>query len=443
MSSALSLFLQALILVPAAVMTYAPIIDQTTSFWQQFLRYISFSAAVAVVIGLLSSLLRWNVNILIFLGVVLLIFHYMKLSHLDRIRALSICFWSIATMSYLYSFGFMGDAIFHPQGSYLYMSVPAAALRLAGAGVISWIYFVIISRARPRLIHSEYLTDSHWFITLPVSFIFFFLNYLMIPRSYSLVHNPTVLRIYLSYMIFSFSLYILMYIIFRMFSLEFIENAKAREEQHFLAVQESEYLNLQQSIEQIRRFRHDMRHSFALLNELAEKDDIDGIKKYLAEYQELSPEMKVQSFCRNGPVNAVLNHYNAMAMQDGITPVLQINIPEHLSIPDPSLCSMIGNLFENAIEGCLTVPVEKRSISLTAMVKDNGTLFLVTTNTFDGTVKMMNGHYLSTKRKNGGIGTISIATIAEKYGGTSNFHHTDTEFFVDIMIPITVADSAQ
>ena len=76
----------------------------------------------------------------------------------------------------------------------------AAALRLAAGGLIAWIYFIIISRSRPRLIHSEYLTDSHWFITLPVSFIFFFLNYLMIPRSYSLIHNPTVLRIYLSYM---------------------------------------------------------------------------------------------------------------------------------------------------------------------------------------------------------------------------------------------------
>jgi len=443
MSSALSLFLQALILVPAAVMTYAPIMDQTSSFWRQFLRFLSFSAGTSILIGLLSALLHINVNILIFFGALILIFHYMKISHLDIIRALSICFWSIATMSYLYSFGFMGDAIFHPDGSYLYMSVTAAALRLAAGGLIAWIYFIIISRSRPRLIHSEYLTDSHWFITLPVSFIFFFLNYLMIPRSYSLIHNPTVLRIYLSYMIFSFSLYVLMFIIFRMFSLEFIENARAREEQHFLAVQESEYLNLQQNIEQIRRFRHDMRHSFALLNELAEKNDIEGIRKYLAEYQELSPEMKVQSFCRNGPVNAVLNHYNAMAMQDGITPVLQINIPEHLSIPDPSLCSMIGNLFENAIEGCLTIPTDKRRISLTAMVKDGGNLFLVTTNTFDGNVKMMNGHYLSTKRKNGGIGTISIATIAEKYGGTSSFHHTDTEFFVDIMIPVTVGDTAQ
>ena len=52
-------------------------------------------------------------------------------------------------------------------------------------------------------------------------------------------------------------------------------------------------------------------------NELAEKNDIEGIRKYLAEYQELSPEMKVQSFCRNGPVNAVLNHYNAMQILCG------------------------------------------------------------------------------------------------------------------------------
>ena len=54
----------------------------------------------------------------------------------------------------------------------------------------------------------------------------------------------------------------------------------------------------------------------------------------------------------------------------------------------------------------------------------------------DGVVVKHNGEYLSTKHSGKGIGLSSIAAAAKEYGGTLVVSHTDTAFYMDVVIQI-------
>ena len=434
-----NILLQMLLLVPVAAVSMFPPLKHASEYWKRLTIYVLIAAALAFISAILATVSKTaSLGIYHALSIIILAVIYPKFSKIPPVKSISIFLWAVTLMSYPYSLSFTLNVFMNPGSTSLMLNDQTVIIRLLIGTVIAGIFYVTIEQKEEILVDSEYLTSSHWLITIPVSAIFLFLNILMIPANIATIKNAAVLNVYLSYIFFSLSLYVLMFIIFRMFSLEFIENAKAREQQHFLAVQESEYLNLQQSIEQMRRFRHDIRHSFAILQDMADRKDIDGIQKYLKEYQQVVPNMKNQNYTPNHTVNAVLNHYNSLAENKKVHPVLQINLPAKLSIPDTVLCSMIGNLFENAIEGCETVPEELRQLSLSVIVKSDTSLYIVTTNTFDGKAKTFHGRYLSTKRTNGGVGTTSITTLTEKFGGSVQFHHDTSHFYVDIVIPVTV-----
>ena len=63
-------------------------------------------------------------------------------------------------------------------------------------------------------------------------------------------------------------------------------------------------------------------------------------------------------------------------------------------------------------------------------------LYIVVVNSFDGNVCQRDGRYISTKSDGDGIGLVSVAAIAEKYGGMAQFSHEGKLFYSNIAIPL-------
>ena len=104
---------------------------------------------------------------------------------------------------------------------------------------------------------------------------------------------------------------------------------------------------------------------------------------------------------------------------------------------DPLLVKqVIVNLLENAIAGCRTLPPGSRYFCLTAEIRHENRLYVVSTNSFDGKVLKGKEGYLSTKDNGNGIGLSAITAAAEKYGGSAKASNSNTEFFVDIVLKI-------
>lgn len=140
--------------------------------------------------------------------------------------------------------------------------------------------------------------------------------------------------------------------------------------------------------------------------------------------------------CANAALNALLNYYHDMASSAGVDTDWHIDLPDPLPAAELDLAALLGNLMENAIDGCLTVPEGRRYFSLTAEVHRGSRLYIVSTNSFDGKVKSGKHGYLSTKHSGAGTGLTSIAAVADKYGGSMRAQNSEREFFVDAVLKI-------
>lgn len=125
-----------------------------------------------------------------------------------------------------------------------------------------------------------------------------------------------------------------------------------------------------------------------------------------------------------------------MADAAGIRTDWDIEIPDPLPFSELDMTGLFGNLMENAVAGCLTVPEASRYFCLTAQIRHGNRLYIVSTNSFDGKVRKGKDGYLSTKWDGNGIGLSAIAATAEKYGGSAKASNSDTEFFVDVALKI-------
>ncbi|MCQ4720909.1 GHKL domain-containing protein, partial [Flavonifractor plautii] len=76
----------------------------------------------------------------------------------------------------------------------------------------------------------------------------------------------------------------------------------------------------------------------------------------------------------------------------------------------------------------------RRQIEITAYVHAKRLLLIEVVNAFGGKVNEKNGVFLSSKRKESGIGIQAVNHIAEKNSGTSTFTHQNGAFSAKAML---------
>ncbi|MCM1144452.1 MAG: ATP-binding protein, partial [Lachnoclostridium sp.] len=114
----------------------------------------------------------------------------------------------------------------------------------------------------------------------------------------------------------------------------------------------------------------------------------------------------------------------------------RIELPEPLPVTELDMVSLFGNLMENAIDGCRTRAEGTRYFCLTTEIRHGNSLYIVSTNSFDGKTRKGKDGYHSTKHSGKGTGLISIAATAEKYGGSVQVSDNGSEFYVDVMLKL-------
>lgn len=242
---------------------------------------------------------------------------------------------------------------------------------------------------------------------------------------------------------------------------------------------------LKTRIMESRRTRHDFRHHRMVLKELADRNDLHGIRTYLAEYNAEHVDTPSKTYSNNPTVNAVVAYYAGHAEAAGIRFTARVQLPEHLLIPDPIFCVLLGNLLENAVDACKTElsqsassgaasadanaggPVtgaeaaEAEADSSTAagtaidpragvtasadirsdqairvIVKQNGDacLSIAVDNTCSRKPIWDDGELVSTKHVGHGVGTVSIRYIAHRYDGDARFEWRDGIFYASVML---------
>ena len=111
---------------------------------------------------------------------------------------------------------------------------------------------------------------------------------------------------------------------------------------------------------------------------------------------------------------------------------------EESSIPmkDIDLHSLLGNLFNNAIEALEKIPEDKRDLQVEIRPK-GGYISILVKNRILESVLEKNPHLITSKEdvSQHGFGVKIIRSLAEKYQGYADFYESDSYFCAQVLIP--------
>ncbi len=200
---------------------------------------------------------------------------------------------------------------------------------------------------------------------------------------------------------------------------------------------EKQVREIQNMYRQVRGWRHDYRNHINNMKIQLSQENYDGLSDYL---NELADDLDtVDTVIKTGNVmaDAILNSKLNVAEKMNVQLNVKANVPEALPMSDVELCSLLGNMLDNAVEACGTLPEEERFMRV-YIGKLKGQLYLSVQNAA-GKVRKEKGSYLSTKEGEHGYGLFRIDRVAKKYGGYVNRQNEEGIFATEIMIPLKTA----
>ena len=198
-------------------------------------------------------------------------------------------------------------------------------------------------------------------------------------------------------------------------------------------MQAAQYENLQEKITDARRAKHDVRHHIAVMQEYLAGGRLDALHEYLNKYSESLPDDSLVRFCENTAANAVILYFAQQAKDNGIDYIVKAEIPNDIFVSNTDISVLFGNMIENALDACREESGNDRKIIIRAGLS-GGSLCVTVDNTFTGALRRTNdGGLFSTKHKGLGLGTQSVKSVAERYGGICRFEAKDGMFYASVM----------
>lgn len=428
----LSMLLQFLILVPGALSCYLPVKNlmrfsegKTLALCSSAAAIFSFAAASAVtVFDIEPNAIGMPILAVSF-------FLYRRTVRLDLPRSLAIYVGVCAIETFPVHFGTIVDMYFKREAEGMTLQ---GCFALLGFSCLMLAAFVLPARKRFSRAVEELDMPKLWYSVTVISAVFLVFNTLASPASYDVVRDSRLRFLFPMLEACLLALLITVYVLFYGIVISNIERERLERRTQILEMQSHSFRELQEYMRQTARLRHDFKHSVHLLSTLAENGDLDSIRAHLSEYDRRLSENVSVNYCSNAALNALFGYYHEMADSENIRTDWKIELPEPLTISELDMAALFGNIMENAISACAALPEDERYFNLTAELRHGSTLYVVSTNSFDGNVSKGKDGYHSTKHSGRGTGLISIAAVAEKYGGSAQFSNSDKEFYADVLL---------
>lgn len=212
--------------------------------------------------------------------------------------------------------------------------------------------------------------------------------------------------------------------------------------QALLESQQNQYYKKQievmkSSMDAIRIFRHDLKNQLSTMRIMAQNGNMNVLIEHIDTLIGIND--LTRKYVDSGNINfdSILNFKIFEAEQAEIKCKLSLNIPEQLNLSSVEVCSILGNLMDNAINATKKLEVEKRQISINIKY-DKKRLIIVISNTYDGKLLYKDGHIKSTHKNKSehGIGLISVKNTVEKHEGIIEIESIEESFKVLIILPI-------
>lgn len=209
-----------------------------------------------------------------------------------------------------------------------------------------------------------------------------------------------------------------------------LESAFRRREKDRINLQMQMYRHqmeiMEQSQEQIRFLRHDMKNHFLHMNHLLLEHDTDKLLQYI---QETAEHLDIpQEYVRSGnrDIDSLLNYKLMSAQQLGAEIVTDIKVPAELQISSFDLNIILGNLLDNALDALNRYDDRRLTVSLRY---EAGLLYVLVQNTCEGEPPAV-----SVKGTGHGLGLHSIRRTLEAYHGDLKTDYKHNVFTAAVML---------
>lgn len=260
-----------------------------------------------------------------------------------------------------------------------------------------------------------------------------------IDASQTTLSNITLIA---NFVFLAFFIFLLVYIYQLAYTQQ--ENQELQERTQLLELEENQYNNLLSTTESLREIKHDIHHHLSTIHSFIQNDELERLNSYLKEYQtHFELDYKIAS-TGNIVIDSILSTKMYAAKQQNTQLNFTVHLPDEFPFSDVTLSALLGNLFDNALEACSHVSVEKKRWINFHMKTQENMLVIHIDNSFDGIVKKtVTQGFLSRKEEpNHGIGLKRVSTLVEEADGFIEIDYDDQCFTVQIMVPLEDRDEA-
>ena len=208
-----------------------------------------------------------------------------------------------------------------------------------------------------------------------------------------------------------------------------------------LELQQKYYQEVLDKNSEVRGLWHDMNNHVITLQYLVKNEACDEINEYLFQLHDVLKNAVDYNLSGNNVVDALLNYKIKYATNKNINFDHYIAIPENLKMNSIDLSIILGNIIDNAIEGCLrdNRTDSDKSIKFNMYYKKESLLIDVE-NTIDKNTIRKSGNKLisskKTKHHTSGYGISNVKQVLNKYEGNMVTQILEDRFKCTILIPL-------
>ncbi len=223
--------------------------------------------------------------------------------------------------------------------------------------------------------------------------------------------------------------YILMMFLSKKHSLS-LENDRLKQQYYF---QEESTKEIKRQYEQLHKVRHDFNNILEVIRVLNNSGQNSQINEYIQKYQSSQNDIIHIINTDNDYLNAIINSKLSLANNAGID--VSINVTKDIGDKYAiELCSIISNMFDNAVEACGNCITQKKIIF--EVFQQGNVLELIMKNSIDVSVLANNPRLLTIKKskENHGYGTKIISETAINCHGFADFYEDNNMFCCHVVV---------
>jgi signal transduction histidine kinase len=211
------------------------------------------------------------------------------------------------------------------------------------------------------------------------------------------------------------------------------ENIKLTDYLHRAELNHMQMMETQNMINIVRTARHEMKNMIFVMKSLLEKEEYGELQAYFNRFGEALQLIKIETFCGNSILDAILNRKNMEAYENKIPMIIKAVVPEHLPIDSVYLSTVLFNSIDNAIEASLGMKKPEIHIDIHIIKRY---LLITIRNRVDSDILKENPHLHTTKKikEQHGIGIKVMRNMIRQNNGILQFSMENDFFCVSMML---------